>query len=1149
MIALQLELIYGRAGTGKSQLCLDEIRQELRNSPDGTPLLLLVPEHATFKLEKELASTKDLGGFTRAYVMGFRRFAHRVLLELGGALKPRISDLGKRLLVHRILSARESEFSAFARAAKQRNFTETIVNLIEEFKSYRIESAAIYSASQQVNDVMLKQKLTDLSLIYTDFADYMDGKYTDAEDCLNLLAEKLSLSSLVRGAKVWIDGFTWFNPQELAILRQLLLTAAEVKITLCIEEIDSSVHQQEVALFHRQWQTRQDVMQIARELDVHVKEREMSGRYRFAAAEELENLEEKLVTAKKIQIKSAGKINMVEAANRRKEVEGMAIDMIQKCRELNYRWRDMAVLLRDTENYSDLIAHVFSDLEIPFFRDGKRKAVHHPLAEFLRSILDALQGWRYEPLFRVLKTGFFSVKRDQIDKVENYVLMYGVQGKKWQEEWQFGKGANFTEEALAEINAIRKTLIVPLNALQEKLKSCQTVSEYTDALYDTLESMEILEQLITLADQAQADGQLAEAREYEQLWNLIINLFDQLVETCGEEKLSLTQYQELLIDGLEGLELSLIPASLDFVTITTIEQNSSENAKAIYIVGINEGVLPKRGRMEGILNDAERLLLHESGLPIAPGTGSDNFAERFLVYSALTRASEMLWLSYPLADNEGNGLLPSTLIERIRKWIDGIKVMQLPLDIVQEDDILPFIGTGRQAVSALTGSLRNFKKTGNLHPVWQDVYNWAIHTESLKLVLNTSLAGLFYTRADDALSAEVARQLYAKHKYLRGSVTRFEKFTACPFRYFAEYGLKLKERTLYQLQSFDIGKFLHDVLRCYGEALLKEGKRWREISPQEQQLRCSRIVDTLKEQPDYMVLQSSSQNKHLLARLKKTVEFSIARLSQFDAASAFEPMAFEKSFGLVDGDLPPLTYLLNDGNRLSLTGQIDRIDCVEVDGNLYYLVMDYKTGKADVALIDVFYGLKLQLLTYLLAVQKYADSIFAREALPAAMLYCFLTIPFITESKKLNEVELKKALAKQGKMPGWALADADMLGQIDSTFNDAFGFIRFAVKKDMEFTKATQPNVKDSEEFQTLIDFVGDKFTQIGNRILAGDVRIEPYQLKERTGCMYCPYGAVCRFDKSLSCYQYEQLNLLEDTEIMEKINEEVTKWAGQKNN
>ena len=1145
---MKLNFVYGRAGTGKTEACLAAIRQELRKSPEGTPLLLLVPEHATFKLERELASTSDLGGFTRAYVMGFRRFSHRVLLEVGGALSPRITDLGKRLLIRKILSDKSQEFSAFARAARQRNFTETLVKLIEEFKSYQIEAAQLSEVSATVQHKALQQKLADLSLVYCAFSEHMAGRYTDAEDCLQLLAEKLAQTTLVQGAKVWIDGFTWFNPQELAIIKALLTSAAEVTITLCMDDIESLQHQQEIDLFHRQWKTRQTVLELAKSLDIEVRESELPTAYRFGAQAELAGLERYLATGLHSPITENGAVVIAEAANRRKEIEGVAVDMIRLCREQQYRWRDIAVLVRDEGNYGNLMERVFTDMKIPFFRDGKRQGVHHPLAEFLRSVIEALQGWRYEPLFRTLKTGFFAATRAELDIVENYVLMYGIHGAKWQEEWQYGRKITVSEERLALLNDVRLRLIAPLNSLKMRLQQGQTVSAYTNALYDALEELEIPKQLADLAIVAEQAGRMDEAREYEQLWNSTIGLFEQLVETCGEERMTLTDYHELLNDGLEGLALNLIPPSLDYVTITTIEQNTSENAKAIYIVGVNEGVLPKRGRTEGLLNDAERLLINECGLHVAPGAGSDNFAERFLVYSALTRAREYLWLSYPLADGEGNGLLPSTLIGRVRNHI-GASEKNLPLELPDAQSILPFIGEGRQAVTELTGSLRRLMKTGELNEAWRDVYNWAIHAPQMENIMQISLAGLFYTKADAALPIEIARALYAKQKYLRGSVTRFEKFTACPFRYFSEYGLKLKERVLYQLQSFDIGKFLHDVLRRYGEGLLQEGRLWQEVPIAEQKARCAEIIKRLKEDPAYMVLQSSAQNRNLLVRITKTAEFSIERLSRFAEMSAFKPQAFEQSFGLVEGELPPLTYPLEDGYRLSLTGQIDRIDCVEVDGNLYYLVMDYKTGQADIELIDVFYGLKLQLLTYLLAVQTYAQSIFSREALPAAMLYCFLTIPFITETKKIDTVELKKAMAKKGKMPGWALADVEIMEEIDRSFADDFGFIRFGVKKNHEFTKATLPNVKDSEEFQTLIAYVGDKFTQIGKRILSGEVAVNPYQLKDRNACTYCPYGAICRFDQSLSCYQYQQLPMLDDAAIMQKISEEGTNWAGQRNN
>lgn len=1136
---MQVEFIYGRAGSGKTHCCLQEIVAQLSESPAGKSLLLLVPEHATFKLEKELASTSRLGGFSRAYVMGFRRFAHKVLLEVGGALDPQISDLGKRLLVHKILASQEAEFSAFTRAAKQRNFTETVVKIIEEFKSYQVNESELRATEINIDNGVLKQKVHDLAIIYSEFTKQMAGRYTDAEDCLNRLVEKLPQSYLFKGATVWIDGFTWFNPQELTIIEQLIKLADKVKITLCIDNIAAPVHQQEIDLFHRQWKTSEEVKKLANSLGVVVIEHELLDTSRFSANVALRQLEAKMVGNYSSKINDNASIGIVEAANRRKEVEGLAVDMIAKCREHGYRWRDMAVLVRDDTAYGALLEHVFTDMQIPFFREGKRQGLQHPLAEFLRSLLDALAGFRYEPLFRLFKTGFFPVDRNAIDKLENFVLAYGIRGNRWLDNWQ---NQQIDSAVLAKLNQTRQTVMEPLCVLKARLQNCHKVSEYTNAIFDLLEMMAIDEQMLNLADQAEIAGELTTAREYEQLWNSVVELFDQLVEVCGEETLTMADYQELLTDGLDGLSLSLIPPSLDYVTITTIEQNNCDNSRAVYIVGVNEGVLPKHARPEGILNDVERLLLNESGLKVAPGSANDNFAERFLVYAALTRSCEFLWISYPLADNEGNGLLPSSLIARLRNWLPELKLRELPLEVSITTNILPLLGSGRQAITELVGNLRNLRKTGSINPAWLDVYNWALQAEHFQYIVRTSLAGLFYTKVDQALPEAIARQLYTHHKKLRGSVTRFEKFTACPFRYFAEYGLKVKPRILYQLQRLDIGKFLHDVMRCYGETLLREGKCWQEISEPEQRERCQEIIASLQQQPDYQVLQSSAQNKHMLSRIQQTAEFSIARLSRFASVSEFVPRAFEKSFGLPDGDLPPLTYHLDDGYQLLLTGQVDRIDCVEIAGVLYYLVIDYKTGKADVGLIDVFYGLKMQLLTYLLAVKKYAPALFEREALPAAMLYCFLNIPVLAEPKKLASFELRKALAKREKMPGWALADVDMLREIDSSFNDDLGFIRFGVKNDLQFKASTVPNVKSSDEFALLIDYVGEQFTNIGNRLLRGEVKIAPYQLGENNACKFCPYGVLCRFDKTMSCYQYEDLPMLDNETIMARISKAVGK-------
>lgn len=1144
---MKLVLLYGRAGTGKTRRCLEEIGARLRKAREGTPLLYVLPEHATFRRERDLARFSGAGGFTRAYVLGFRRLAHRVLLECGGALRPRITDMGKRLLMGKILSDCKERLSVFSQAAKQRNFAETLTGMMEELKSYGIETKTLLETAATANDDVFRLKLNDLAVIYTEFQEQMKGHYIDAEDQMSLLAEKLPGSSLAKDAEVWIDGFTWFNPQEAAVLAALLKCARQVTVTLCLEDAKDCAGQDETDLFYRQWKTRKALLALAEEVGAAVEEEELVKPWRFKDALGLAHIERAFFDYKMPRVLADDSVVVAEAANRRREVEGMAADILRLCREEGYRWRDIAVLLRDSASYGELVEGVFHAAQIPCFREGKRSNVHHPLAELMRSSLEAARTWQYEPLFRVFKTGFFAAKRDEIDWVENYVLAQGIRGRRWKENWTYC-AAGVSEADLTRLNAVRALLIAPLEALEEGVRQSKTALEYTKALYDFLVLLEAPTQLEDRAAQAEREGRLDEAREHEQVWNGIIELLEQIAEICPNTVMHAREYEELLSEGLEGLALSLIPPSLDYVTIASVEQNCIENSRAVYVVGVNEGVFPRRARKEGLLGDAERQRLKEANVFLAPGAAEDNFAERFLLYGALTRASEYLWIGYSLADGEGKGLFPSPLVARIHRLLDGVRHLYFPVEFNPEEAPLGRLLPGGLAVGALAVCLRAFCRQGNMHPAWWDVYNWILRQKEFDPRLRTALRGLFPETAKEELPPVLARALYAPKKRLRGSVTRFEKFSACPFRFFSEYGLKLRERQLYRIQKLDIGKFLHEILRHYGEALLKENRRWNDLNETEQKARCRSIAAQLKTVPEYSILESTSQNQNFLERILKTAEFSILRLSAFSAASAFEPFAYELSFGLGAG-FPPLSYPLGEGYTLMLTGQIDRIDRLLSEGKSYYLVMDYKTGSARLRLLDVYYGLKLQLLTYLLAVRYFAPRLFPSKAVPAAMLYCFLKLPVVSEVKKLNDGQMQKAVAEKVKMPGWALADAEVLGQIDGKLGDALGFIKFALKKDASFTQATKPNVKDLEEFDCLLAYAAEKFSEIGKRILGGDIAVRPYELAGENGCAYCPYAAVCCFDPALSYHQFETLPTWDDSLLMKKIREEVGAWHGRMNN
>lgn len=1145
-----LEFVIGRAGSGKSAYCLDALREQLRQDPEGPALILLLPEHMTFKVERELAGSDGIDGFSRSYVFGFRRLARQILLETGGALYPRITDIGKRLLLSRVLAEQRDQLSVIGRAAHQRNFAESMAGMIEEFKSYGISAAALAGAAKSMSAGTLQGKLEDLAAVYQGFDEKMAGRYNDAEDMLELLAEKIPSAPLLENAEVWIDGFVFFNPQEMKILSALLLRAKAVHITLCLENPADSQCRQETALFYRQWKTYEKVRQLAEKMGIECQLREMPDRGRFLRSA-LAHVEQYMFAFPAKQGKERDGVAVVEAANRRLEIEAVAADVVRLCREEGCRWRDIGVLIRE-DAYQNIVETVFSDYEIPFFSDSKRRSVHHPLAELMRSALEAIHGWRYEPLFRCFKTDFFPVTRSQIDLLENYVLAFGIRGQRWTmaEDWTYYKRLSLEEEPVAEevalqldqINHIRHLVMAPLLSFADKVSRAQDVLAQTRALYELLIELEVPETLEQWAKEAERVGDLAEAREHGQIWQDVMELQDQLVEICGGEKISLAEYEAVLNDGLDGLQISLIPPGLDCVTIASFDQNSLENLRAIYIVGANESVMPRRAKTEGLLNDADRARLMAAGIELAAGSSGDNFAEKYQLYKAFTLASEYLWLSYPLADAEGSGLNPSSLISRMKGLLPELSLRAVPLVSFGDEEAL-MVARGRTATAKLAAALRHYREEQQLSPFWQDVYNWALEKEHLQPLVRRITAGLFATAQQDRLPKELARALYTKNKRLRGSVTRFERFCACPFQHFSQYGLRLRQREEFSFAPPDLGMLLHASLKAFGDEMAQQGRIWSSVPAEECQQICQAIVSDLAPKLQNEILLSTAQYQHLLGRIERTVERAVKRLIGFSAGSDFQPVELEKSFGRGVDDLAPLAYKLEDGYKLEIVGQIDRIDADPA--GQYFLVIDYKSGNAYLNLIEVYYGLQLQLMTYLLVAKNASAAILGKPSLPAGMLYCFLKNPLLSESHPLSKGEAEEKVSKLMKMPGWVLADPDVIRKIDT----AAKFIKVSLKADGTIYQSSRSQVKSGEDFAALMMHIDGILQHTGQQILNGETKARPYRLAaQKEACTYCLYRPVCQFDLLIPGNAYRQLKKIKEEDIMQAISEEVGSCPGLEN-
>lgn len=1189
--------VFGRAGSGKSTLCLEEIRRELRREPGGTPLILLVPEQATYQMEVALANTPDLGGSLRAQVLSFRRLGWRVFSETGGGQKVLIGAIGKRMLLSKILLKHRLQLKAFARSAARPGMAELLAKAIGEFKTYRIAPDNLRKV--KTTSSLLSDKLEDLALIYDEFQAVLGQGIRDPDDELSVLAEKIPSAPLIQGAKVWVDGFNGFTPQELEVLKMILVTAQEVVITSPLDpnylaeerQLEAGVFKAGEELFAGPWKTYQDLQRIIAETGTPMHppavlkgtkryqhpwlrhlEKYYSAYptvvYKEGQAEAVSNSQEDVPPSADAPKEG---IQVFSAVNRRAEVEGAARELRRLARDEGFCWNEMAVTSRDLTGYAELIAQVFTSYEIPHFLDYKRSVLHHPLIELLQSILEvAKSNWSYEPLFRCLKTDFFPLRRDAVDRLENYVLEHGVHGEGWtrnvnwrcHRQWTLGKDEEQQISELkfqAELNSSRQTvydLILPLTqgVLPENQAEASKVRTITEALYTFLESLEIPGTLRKWSQKAREEGNLSEARLHEQIWESVIQVLDEIVVGLGEENLELGDYALILSAGLEGIELGLIPPGLDQVLVGSLDRSRNPEVRVLFLLGANEGILPARSVSEGVLDAEERAELEKAGVALAPKGKFQTYEEQFFIYIALTRAVEKLVVSYPLTDEEGKGLTISPVVTRLSQLFPTLRESFLG----NQEDIQQ-ISQGDSTLQIYAEQLRLLRQGEPLSPLWQAAEKWLLE-DPLRQAKVRRLQGSLTTQNQEAkLQRPLARRLYGKR--LMASVSRLEQFAKCPFGHYARYGLKLRERSTYQLSSPNMGEFFHSLLHDFALELQKRDLDWGKLTKEESWTLISDLADRIAPSLQHEILLSNARYRYLTHKLKRTVHHAVRVLAEHARKGVFIPIQLEVGFGPRE-TLPGVEIPLTEEDSLLLCGQIDRVDAAFLDGQVYLRILDYKSRELSLALDSIYYGLNLQLLTYLHVALQGAEVLLKTTAqssleestpessmseiaaggeqvslqkIPAGFLYFPVLEPQLEEKLPVSEEVLEQRRLKAIKVSGYLLANPKVLEAMDSTFlTGESELLGIKLKKDGTFKKGT--NVLTEDQFSLLSDYLHQWFRQKGEEILDGEISLSPYRRGKSTGCQYCAYKPVCHFDPYLPENQYRDLSALKPEEVWARL-------------
>lgn len=1142
---MSMQLIIGRSGSGKSRYCLDAVRGKLRENPDGSPLVLLVPEQATFQAEYSLAQTPDLQGMIRAQALSFRRLAFRVMQETGGTALIHIDDNGKSMLLYKILHKRKQELRLFSRAAEQFGFVGKLNELHNEMKRYCVSPQSLFpedsgpQAGAGYSSAMMADKLHDLQLIYEDFEAELSKLYVDSEDYLAMLAEGIPNSSYIKELEVWIDGFHGFTPQEYRVIEQLLQHARKVSIALCLDrEYVAGERPHELSMFHPTASTCIQLSEMAEQLGV-VREPAVvlddDPLPRYAASRQLAHLErnyERRIRWVNAMDEAGNGISLHAAVNRRAEVEGAAREMIRLVRDNGYRWRDMAILVRNTAAYEDYLTTIFADYGIPYFLDQKRTVLHHPLAEFIRSSLETVAlGWRYDAVFRCVKTEFLlpldgSVNRSDIDRLENYALARGIDGWRWTDArcWRPLRRDGLEQEELTAVSGERTVemegimrsrdfVVEPLQRMEREMKRAANVRDMTEALYRLLEAVQAPERLQRWSDESAAGGDPQRAREHNQLWDNVVDMLDQIVEMMGEEQLSLELFAGIVETGLASMKLGLVPPALDQVLVGSIDRTRSGNIRYCMIIGANDGVIPAQAKEDGVLTEQERERLADSGLTLAPGIRRKLLDEKFILYNALTTPSDHLWISYALADEEGKTLLPSELLRHMKAMYPGLKEQMLlgePGAEQSAEEQFAFVAHPERVLSHLIVQLREWRRGVEISPFWWELFNWYCGRPEWQTKLQLLTQSLFYSNNEPPLSVEASRALFGRH--LRASVSRMERFVACPFAHFASHGLRLEERAVYRLEAPDIGELFHAALSRIAAGLAREGISWGELSAEQCRVSADAVVDELAPRLQGEILLSSKRYGYIARKLKDIVGRASAVLGEHSRRSAFVPVGLELAFG-PDKPIPSLQFTLPNGCTMEIIGRIDRIDAAEDDnGGLLVRIIDYKSSETHLKLDEVYYGLSLQTLTYLDIAVSHAEQWLGRSAAPAGALYFHVHNPLIASGNALAPEQAQDELLKRFKMRGLVRADKETVKLMDATADTGYSqLIPVRVKKDGGFD--ARSSVATPEQWETLRGAVRRTIRRIGTRITDGEVAIAPYRIGKKTACQHCAYKPVCQFD------------------------------------
>lgn len=1141
---MSLRFCFGPSGSGKSHRIYEEIMQRAAEEP-GRNFLIIVPDQFTMQTQKDLVMRSDRDGILNIDVLSFGRLSHRILEEVGTKEMPVLDDTGKSLVLQKVAADLKEQLPAMGSLLHKQGYIHEVKSAISEFMQYGISTQdmdKLITSAQKRG--ALAMKLKDLKTLYRGFQDYIRDHFITTEETLDVLRRSLSKSKILKGSVVVFDGFTGFTPIQNRLIQELMHVCAETIVTVTIGVGEDPYKMDgEQKLFHLSKKTVADLEKLAAEAEVErgkdlfVK----GGPNRFAKAPALHYLEQNLFRYQyEPYAGEQQEIHMFEALSPREEVHQTALYIRHLIREQGMTYRDIAVVIGDLEGYASYVETEFGQLEIPCFLDRTRGIVLNPMIEYIKSALQLyIKDFSYDTVFHFLRSGMAYISREEIDELENYVIRTGARGyrtysrlftRRTEELQGNAEGSEQAEEKTMErLNRIRQQFMDAVEILH--MGSQEKAGDYVSHLYDFLEQNQVQQKLLNYQQQFEKEGDLSRAREYAQIYRLVMDLLDQVYELLGEEEISRQEFADILEAGFGEITVGTIPQNVDRIVVGDMERTRLKQVKVLFFLGVNDGNIPKNASKGGIISDMDREFLIESGTEMAPSPRQQMYIQRLYLYLNMTKPSEQLYLSYAKVNSEGKGIRPSYLIDTVRKLFPAMSV-----EYPQNRSRLEQIEGRQEGARYLAEELREYVEGTLPEEERQDFYLMYRAYEADAAGRDLLTRAAFRRYRESGLSRIVARALYGQQ--LENSVSRLETYAACACRHFLQYGLSLQEREEFGFEASDMGTVYHAVLENFAGKLAESNLTWWDFTEDFAAKAVKESVEAYAATYGETVLYSSARNEYAITRMSRILTRTVLTLQKHLKQGSFQPDDYELSFRFAE-DLDSIHVDLSEDEKMHLQGRIDRIDVSEDAEHVYVKVIDYKSGNRKFDLAALYYGLQLQLVVYMNAAmemesRKHPD----KEIVPAALLYYHIDDPTIETPVELTDEQINEQILAKLRMNGVVNSDPEVVERLDRYMQDKSVVIPVEKKKDGSFS--ARSGVLSREEMQLISSYVDAKIRSIGREILDGKIAANPYEKGNEEACTYCAYKKVCGFDGSIPGYEKRQLEDLDKQALMQRMQETV---------